>query len=324
MAATGSTSEQREGADPAGEAAAPARSAKVSEIVMMNAIELARAIQSRQVSCAEVMSAYLHHIGRINPQVNAIVSLQDPDDLMKQARERDDALAHGRCMGWMHGFPQAIKDLSATKGIRTTQGSPILEDFVPQEDAIFVERIKRAGGIIIGKTNTPEFGLGSQTYNPVFGTTLNAHDRSRTSGGSSGGAAVALALRMLPVADGSDHGGSLRNPGAFNNVFGLRPSFGRVPSEAADAFEAALSVNGPMARSVPDLAMLLSVQAGYDPRAPLSNRQDAKQFTESLKRDFKGTRIAWLGDLGGYLRFEPGVLDLCKHAVGVLETLGCT
>ena len=324
MAATGSTSERREGADPAGEAAAPARSAKVSEIVMMNAIELARAIQSRQVSCVEVMSAYLHHIGRINPQVNAIVSLQDPDDLMKQARERDDALAHGRCMGWMHGFPQAIKDLSATKGIRTTQGSPILEDFVPQEDAIYVERIKRAGGIIIGKTNTPEFGLGSQTYNPVFGTTLNAHDPSKTAGGSSGGAAVALALRMLPVADGSDHGGSLRNPAAFNNVLGFRTSYGRIPAAVPDAFNSSLSVAGPMARSVPDLAMLLSVLAGYDPRAPLSNRQDPAQVVEPLRRDFRGTRVAWAGSFGGYLRFEPGVLDLCKHAIGVLETLGCT
>ena len=227
MAATGSTSERREGVDTAGEAAAPARSAKVSEIVMMNAIELARAIQSRQVSCAEVMSAYLHHIGRINPQVNAIVSLQDPDDLMKQARERDDALAHGGCMGWMHGFPQAIKDLAATRGIRTTQGSPILKDFVPQEDAIHVERIKRAGGIIIGKTNTPEFGAGSQTFNEVFGATRNPYDLTKTCGGSSGGAAVALACGLAPVASGSDTGGSLRNPAAFCNIVGFRPSIGR-------------------------------------------------------------------------------------------------
>src|SRR5713101_6580092 len=275
MAATGSTSARRGGADLGGEAAAPARPAGVSAIVMMNAIELARAIQSRQVSCAEVMSAYLQHIGRINPQVNAIVSLQDPDDLMNQARERDDALAHGRSMGWLHGFPQAIKDLTATKGIRTTQGSPILKDFVPQEDAIYVERIKRAGGIIIGKTNTPEFGLGSQTYNPVFGTTLNAHDPSKTAGGSSGGAAVALALRMLPVADGSDHGGSLRNPAAFNNVLGFRTSYGRITAAVHDVFMPALGVHGPMARTVPDLAMLLSVIAGYDGRSPYSIREDA-------------------------------------------------
>jgi amidase len=323
MAVTGSASERRGSADFAGKAAAPVRSAAAPEIVMMNAIELAQAIQSRQVSCAEVMDAYLDHIGRINPHVNAIVSLQDAEDLMKQASERDDALAQGRSMGLMHGFPQAIKDLAATKGIRTTQGSPILADFVPREDAIYVERIRRAGGIIIGKTNTPEFGLGSQTYNPVFGTTRNAYDPSKTSGGSSGGAAVALALRMLPVADGSDHGGSLRNPAAFNNVLGFRTSYGRIPAALPDAFNSSLSVAGPMARTVPDLAMLLSVLAGYDPRAPLSNRQDPAQIVEPLRRDFRGARVAWAGDFGGYLRFEPGVLDLCKRAARALEALGC-
>ncbi len=295
-----------------------------SQIVMMSAIELSNAIKAKQVSSVEVMNAYLDHIGRLNPKVNAIVSLQDREGLLAQAKERDAQLARGEYLGWMHGFPQAIKDLAAAKGLPMTQGSPLLKDFIAPNDSIHVERVKNAGAIIIGKTNAPEFGLGSQTFNPVFGTTFNAYDQSKTAGGSTGGGAVSLALRMLPVADGSDHGGSLRNPGAFNNVFGLRPSFGRVPSEGADAFEAALSVNGPMARNVPDLAMLLSVQAGYDPRAPLSNRQDAKQFTEVLKRDFKGTRIAWLGDLGGYLPFEPGVLDLCKTALEAFETIGCT
>jgi len=290
----------------------------------MSAIELSNAIKAKQVTSVEVMNAYLDHIGRLNPKVNAIVSLQDREGLLAQAKERDAQLARGEYLGWMHGFPQAIKDLAAAKGLPMTQGSPLLKDFIAPNDSIHVERVKNAGAIIIGKTNAPEFGLGSQTFNPVFGTTFNAYDQSKTAGGSTGGGAVSLALRMLPVADGSDHGGSLRNPGAFNNVFGLRPSFGRVPSEGADAFEAALSVNGPMARNVPDLAMLLSVQAGYDPRAPLSNRQDAKQFTEVLKRDFKGTRIAWLGDLGGYLPFEPGVLDLCKTALEAFETIGCT
>ena len=186
-----------------------------------------------------------------------------------------------------------------------------------------MERIKRSGGIIIGKTNTPEFGLGSQTYNPVFGTTLNAYDQSRTSGGSSGGAAAALALRMLPVADGSDHGGSLRNPAAFNNVLGFRTSYGRVPAGTPDVFNSSLSVAGPMARTVPDLTMFLSVLAGYDPRAPLSNRQDPAQFAKPLRRDFRGSRVAWAGNFGGYLSFEPGVLDLCRRAVRVFETLGC-
>jgi amidase len=270
------------------------------------------------------MSAYLDHIARVNPKVNAIVALQDRQDLLRQARERDDQISRGEYQGWLHGFPQAIKDLEPTKGIVSTQGSPIFKDFVPQADSIIVERMRRAGCIIIGKTNTPEFGLGSQSYNQVYGTTLNAYDPSRAAGGSSGGAAVALALRMQAVADGSDYMGSLRNPAAFNNVFGFRPAYGRVPSEAKDVFLPSPSVKGPMARTVPDLAMLLSVQAGYDPRVPLSIRQDPQLFTNSLKRDFKGVRIAWVGDFKGYLPFEPGVIDLCKNALKSFEQIGCS
>jgi amidase len=295
-----------------------------SDIVMMDALALSRAIKSKQISCAEVMNATLDHIERLNPRVNAIVSLQDRGGLIKQAETRDAELARGEYCGWMHGFPLAVKDLFATKGIRTTQGSRIFKDFVPPADAIMVERMKRTGGIVIGKTNTPEFGLGSNTYNDVFGRTLNAYDQSKTSGGSSGGAGVAVALRMLPVADGSDHGGSLRNPAAFNNVFGFRPSYGRVPAQGLDVFYAYMGVQGPMARTVPDLAMLLSVQAGYDPRLPLSNRQDPAQFAQSLRRDFKGVRIAWSGDFGGALPFEPGVLELCKASLRTFEALGCT
>jgi amidase len=294
-----------------------------ADIVMMSANELSDAIRAKRVSCVEVMTAYLDHIGRLNPTVNAIVSLQDRDDLLAQARERDAQLSRGEPLGWMHGFPQAIKDLRPAKGIRMTQGSPIFKDFIATTDAIYVERMKRSGSIIIGKTNVPEFGLGSHTFNPVFGTTYNAYDQTKTAGGSSGGAAVSLALRMLPVADGTDHGGSLRNPAAYNNVLGFRTSFGRVPAESQDAFTAGLSVNGPMARTVSDLAMLLSVQAGYDPRVPLSSREDPKQFTQPLQRDFRGTRIAWLGDLGGYIPYEPGVLDLCQNALRAFESLGC-
>ncbi len=251
------------------------------------------------------------------------MSLQDRGGLLEQSQERDAQLARGEYCGWMHGFPLAVKDLIATKGIRTTQGSPIFKDFVPAADAIVVERMKRAGGIVIGKTNTPEFGLGSNTYNDVFGRTLNAYDQSKTSGGSSGGAGVAVALRMLPVADGSDHGGSLRNPAAWNNVFGFRPSYGRVPAQGLDVFYAYMGVQGPMARNVPDLAMLLSVQAGHDPRLPLSNRQDPAQFAGDLRRDFKGVRIAWSGDFGGAIPFEPGVLELCRSALKTFEALGC-
>ena len=290
---------------------------------MMDAAALSSAIKSRQISCVEVITAYLDHIDAINPAVNAIVSIRPRAELLEDARRRDAELSRGEYAGPMHGFPHAIKDLEATAGIRTTMGSPILKDFIPRADSILVERIKRAGAIIIGKTNVPEFGLGSHSYNPVFGTTLNAYDQSKTAGGSSGGAAAALALRMLPVADGSDHAGSLRNPAAFNNVFGFRTAFGRVPSDVREVFMPALSVHGPMARTVPDIAMLLSVIAGYDARVPLSIREDSSRFGESLARDFKGTRIAWGGDFSGYLPFEPGVLELCRTALGAFESIGC-
>ncbi|WP_207482361.1 amidase [Arenibaculum pallidiluteum] len=295
-----------------------------SDLVLMNACTLSQKIRMREVSCVEVMRAYLDHIARFNPRVNAIVSLRDEADLLAEAAERDRELARGEVRGWLHGLPQAIKDLAATRGIRTTQGSPLFRDTIPAADAIFVERIRAAGAILIGKTNTPEFGLGSQTYNPVFGPTRNAFDQTRTAGGSSGGAAVALALRMLPVADGSDHAGSLRNPAAFNNVLGLRPSFGRVPSDSEEVFLPQLGVAGPMARTVEDLAALLSVQSGYDARAPLSIGEDPARLARDLTRDFKGTRIGWLGDLGGYLPLEEGILDLCGRGLAALERVGCT
>jgi amidase len=296
----------------------------VREIVNLDAVALSTAIKTRRVSCVEVMTAYLDHIDRINPRVNAIVSLQPRDRLLDQAKDRDAQLARGEYLGWMHGFPHAVKDLEPTKGILTTKGSPLLKSFIPREDSIMVERIRTAGAIIIGKTNVPEFGLGSQTYNPVFGTTLNAYDQSKTSGGSSGGAAVALALRMLPVADGSDHGGSLRNPAAWNNVFGFRTSAGRVPSQFYEVFIPSISVHGPMARTVPDLAMFLSVIAGYDARIPHSIRQDPAEFTAPLERDFKGARIGWVGDFGGQIPFNAGVLELCEQSLKVFEALGCS
>jgi amidase len=294
-----------------------------SEIVNLDAVALSRAIKSKQISCVEVMTAYLDRIDRLNPRANAIVSIQPREDLIEQAKNRDAQIARGENLGWMHGFPHAVKDLEPTGGIRTTMGSPLFKNFVPREDSILVERIRRAGGIIIGKTNVPEFGLGSQTYNPVFGATLNAYDQSKTCGGSSGGAAVALALRMIPVADGSDNGGSLRNPAAWNNVFGLRTSFGRVPSLYNEVFIPSISVHGPMARTVPDLAMLLSVIAGYDARTPLSIRQDPAEFAGPLGRDFEGTRIGWVGDFGGHIPFDAGVLELCEGALKVFEALGC-
>lgn len=292
------------------------------ELVSLNAVELSEKIRSKQVSCAEVMQTYLAHIERYNPKVNAIVSLQPHDALLQQAKERDAQLARGETLGWMHGFPHAVKDLALTKGIRTSHGSPLL-DGVPDHDDIFVERLRRRGAILIGKTNVPEMGFGSQSYNPVFGTTLNAYDQTKCAGGSSGGAAASLALRMLPVADGSDMMGSLRNPAAFNNVFGFRTSYGRVPSAGGELFLHTLSVAGPMGRSVPDVAMLLSVMAGRDPRAPFSIEQDPAMFTQSLKRDFHGTRIGWLGNFNGYLEMQPGILELCQKSFPAWESTGC-
>jgi amidase len=294
-----------------------------SNIVMLDAASLASAIRTRQVSCVDVMTAYLDHIEKLNPRVNAIVAMQDRASLLTLSEQRDIQVARGEVMGPLHGFPLAVKDLMPVKGMRMTMGSPILKDFIPDADGIMVERLRKAGAIFIGKTNTPEFGLGSHTYNPVYGPTRNAYDQSRSAGGSSGGAAVSLALRMLPVADGSDYGGSLRNPAGWNNVFGFRTSFGLVPTNAPDGWLPSMGVAGPMARNVPDLAMLLSVQAGFDARAPLSMIGDGSAFQRRLESGFKGKRIAWSGDCRGYLPFEPGVLDVCKGALKIFESMGC-
>jgi amidase len=294
------------------------------EIIALSAAELSATVKRREVSCREVMRAYLERIDTLNPKVNALVGLLPHEPLLKQADARDALLARGRWMGWMHGFPMAIKDLSPVAGLPLSKGSPILAQHVPQHDSLMVARMRAAGGIVIGKTNTPEFGLGSHSYNPVHGTTGNAWDPSRSAGGSSGGAGVSLALRLQPVADGSDMMGSLRNPAAWANVFGLRPSFGRVPYEPhdSDAFVAQLGVEGPMARNVRDLALLLSVQAGYDPRQPLSIAEDGSAFAQPLRADVHGLRIGWLADLDGYLPFETGIVELCADALMRFESLG--
>ncbi|MCH6159605.1 amidase [Streptomyces marispadix] len=309
----------------------------MQEIVSWDARELSCAVADRRVTCVEVMEAYLDHIAAMNPHVNAIVGMQDPEVSLRQARERDEQLGErlrrGERPGPLHGFPHAVKDLTEAEGLPWTEGSPLYRDRVGRQDALLVERVKAAGAVVIGKTNTPEFGLGSQTYNDVWGTTGNAYDPSRTAGGSSGGAAAALALRMLPVADGSDYMGSLRNPAAFNNVLGMRPSWGVVPSPG---FTAQLGTAGPMARTTADLARLLSVMAGPDPSAPLAASSSAAQpwgptsgpgsWPEYLDRPegaFRGTRIAWTGDWGGRLATEPGVLEVCRSSFAAFERLGC-
>lgn len=301
-----------------------------TQITDLTGAQLSTAIHGRDVSCREVMTAYLARIAEYNPAVNAIVGLRDPDVLLTEAAACDDELMHGLSRGWMHGMPQAIKDLAETKGLRTTFGSRLLIDWVPNFDTLMVARMKAAGCIVIGKTNVPEFGLGSHTFNDVYGVTRNAFDHSRSAGGSSGGAAVALAMHMLPVADGSDYMGSLRNPAAWNGVYGFRPSQGRVPSwPERDVYLAHLATEGPMARTVVDLALLLGVQAGYDPRCALSTPGRLDEVatigstTATLVGDVRGTRIGWLGDLGGHLSFEPGIIEMCERALRTLADLGC-
>jgi amidase len=292
-------------------------------ITDLDAHALSRAVHAGEVSCVEVMRAYLARIHRLNPRFYAIVNLADDDPLVAQAAQRDAELARGASRGWMHGMPQAIKDAASAIGFATTYGSVLLKDNVARVDSVMVERMKAAGCIVIGKTNMPEFGLGSHTYNNLFGVTSNAWDPSVSAGGSSGGAAVCLAQRLLPVADGSDFMGSLRNPGAWNHVFGMRPSQGRVPLwPVADAWIAQLGTEGPMARSVRDLASLLSIQAGHDPRSPLSIAQGPQDFSPRAPISLRGTRIAWLGDLGGHLALEPGIAQVCERALGLMAAEG--
>jgi len=295
------------------------------QLTDLSADALSRAIHAKEVSCREVMRATLDRIAAVNPRVNAIVNVQDERDLLRQADARDAELARGDSRGWMHGMPQAIKDAAETKGIPTTLGSPLLANHVPRHDALMVERMKAAGCIVVGKTNTPEFGLGSHTFNEVFGVTRNAFDASKSAGGSSGGAAVALATHMLAVADGSDFMGSLRNPAGWNDVYGFRPSQGRVPRwPVADVWVALLSTEGPMGRTVKDVAALLDVQAGWDARTPLAIA--AKESFAAKVDDFdpRGVRIGWLGDLDGYLAMEPGVADVCGRALARIAEAGGT
>jgi len=296
-----------------------------SDIVSLDATALSAAIHGRQVSCVEVLDAYLGQIDRCNPAVNAIVAPQDREALRAQAAERDALLARGTSLGPLHGFPQAPKDIMPVRGMVTTKGSPIYAGQVTDADAIVYERMRAGGALFVGRTNSPEFGLGGHTYNPVYGITRNAFDPARSAGGSSGGAGVAVALRMLPVADGSDMMGSLRTPAAFNNVYGLRTTPGVVPHGPTEEVHfQQFSVSGPMARNVPDLALLLSVQAGFDARLPLTHRRDdPRAYATALERDCAGLRVGWLGDLGGYLPTEPGVLQVCENALRHFETIGC-
>src|SRR5437764_2419347 len=292
-----------------------------NELCFQSAKDLAGLIHEKKMSSREVMQAHLKQIARVNPKVNAIVTLVPEEQLLAQASAADEAIAKGHWLGPLHGLPVGVKDLHETKGIRTTHGSPLYKDHIPQLDCLVVEREKKAGAIVIGKTNVPEWGLGSQTFNPVFGPTLNPYDLTKTCGGSTGGGAVALACGMVPLADGSDMGGSLRNPPNFCNVVGIRPSPGRVPNPPTTLGWFTLSVDGPVARNVSDCAFFLRVLAGFDRRSPISIDQTGSQFAQPLGRDLKGVRVAMFRDMG--LPWEPAVRDAVKAQRKVFESLGC-
>jgi amidase len=284
-----------------------------------SATDLSRAVHARQVAPSEVMAVWLAQVQAVNPDVNAIVSLRDPDALMAEARALDDVAPSG----WLHGIPFAVKDLVATKGLRTTWGSPLYAKHVPVADDLVAARLRAAGAVIAAKTNVPEWGQGSHSFNPVFGVTRNPYDLARSAGGSSGGAAAALATRMAWVADGSDMMGSLRNPAAFCNVYGFRPTWGLVPADAeGDTHLATLSTEGPMARTVEDIARLLLVLAGENPEVPFP--RTVPDVLTGLDRGVKGLRIGWLADWGGAYPMEPGIIELCETALRQFEELGAT
>ena len=290
-------------------------------ITDLSAGELSQAIHQGTLSCRAVMAAYLERIHTLNPALNALVMLRDDDVLMAEAGTCDAELAAGTSRGWMHGMPQAIKDTAHVAGLPTTLGCTLLRHSVAKADSIIVERVKAAGALIVGKTNVPEFAMGSHTFNPIFGVTPNAYDPTRSAGGSSGGGAVALAHRLLPVADGSDFMGSLRNPAAWNNCFGMRPSQGLVPfAPGPDVWLSQLGTEGPMARNVADLARLLYTQAGDDPRQPLSWSPSGSKSVGL--RELRGLRVGWLGDLGGHLATEAGVLQACESGLERLRSNG--
>ena len=283
-----------------------------------SALELSTALAQKDLSAAELMTATLDRIDAANERVNAIVSLHNRDDLIAEAQAADTSDR----TGWLHGIPIAIKDLANAKGFPTSKGSKLFAGQMAETDDIMVARLREAGAIVVGKTNTPEFGLGSHTFNPVHGATENPYASGLSCGGSSGGAAVALATGMLSVADGSDMMGSLRNPAGWNNVYGLRPTWGLVPSEPmGDSFLHQLSTNGPMARNPRDLAALLDTMSGPDHRQPHGVSQ-APSLTQ-IGQCADGLRIGWLRDWGGALPFEDGILDLCETALRTFEDLGC-
>lgn len=292
------------------------------ELCFTNATDLATRMRNKDVSAVELMTACYDRIEAVNPQVNALVALLSREAALALAEQADADLAAGKPVGKLHGMPWALKDMEDVVGFPTTRGSLVFKDYMPNEDCLLAARLRAAGALFIGKSNVPEFGAGSNTFNPVYGATRNPFNLKLTCGGSTGGGAVAVATGMLPLADGSDTGGSCRNPGAWNNVVGFRPSMGRVPIDFPTGFFLRLPAHGPMARTVGDAAYLLSVMAGPDLSDPVSLPDDPAMFARPLDRDFTGTRIAWTPDLG-YLEVAQEVVDATVKAVPVLERIGC-
>jgi len=292
------------------------------DICYMNATELAARIQRKDLSAVEVMTAFLDRIDQVNPKVNAIVSMVDRDTAMSMAKQADADLQAGKTVGKLHGMPWAVKDMDDVNGFPTTLGSLIFKNNIAKADSLMAARLRAAGALIIGKTNCPEFSAGSHTFNKVFGITRNPYNLALSAGGSTGGGAAAVASGMLPMADGNDTGGSLRNPGSWNNVVGFRTSIGRVPIEFPTAFYLRLPSYGPTARTVQDSAYLLSVMAGPDPLDPISLPDDPAIFAKPLDRNFKGTPIAWTPDLG-YLPVEKQVVEATAKSIPILKSIGC-
>jgi amidase len=287
------------------------------------ATELAAMVRGREISARELLEAHLDRIDRLNPAINAVVTL-DAQGARTAADAADAALAAGEPVGPLHGLPVAHKDTHVTGGMRTTWGSPLYADTVPVENELVVARLAAAGTVRVGKTNVPEFETGSHTFNPVFGVTHNPYRHGLSAGGSSGGAAAALAAGLVPVAEGNDTGGSLRNPAAFCNVVGLRPTPGRVPAWPTPLGWYPLRVQGPMGRTVGDVALQLSVIAGPDPRAPLSLEGDPRRFAAPLPERLDGLRVAWAPDLGGRVTVDPAVTSVLAASVPVFEEFGAT
>ncbi len=289
----------------------------MDDILKSDAASQRAALDQHQLRAEELMRATLERIDDVNGTLNAIVALRDPEVLLAEARAMDNRPRTGA----LHGLPIAVKELANVAGLLTTEGSPVFADRVARADDLHVARLRAAGAIIIGKTNAPEFGMGSQTFNPIYGRTRNPYDPALTCGGSSGGAAVALATRVVSIADGSDAMGSLRNPAGWTNTYGFRPSWGRIPRDpSGDAYLHQLATHGPMARSPADLALLMNVMCGPDPRVPARIPPQTFQADDD---NIRGKRIGWLGDWGGAWAMEPGILELCRDALTVLANAGC-